>query len=147
MPEELKFCESCITPEIIREIISDESPDDNLFSEDIDFSEPKIIMAMRLTVSDYHGITPRNVAKISLCRMPFEKFLIDGIIANLYDNVVDNLARNTIHVEGGQISVKPNHDRMQGMAASAQKRRESFETRAKEYKLSRNLKGTWAISF
>lgn len=131
------------TEEDVRNAIQDRRPKDNPMSRDLDFSKEDISLAMRFMATEVANVPPMAVGNIHPDRIPFQKFFLDGIIANLYDMLVERLLRNEYAVEGGGVGVDIIQVKRKNLQESAARHRQSFLAGVAAYKLTLNLNNAW----
>lgn len=130
-----------VSVDMIRNEVMDRTPDDNDLEFDITFEDGDIEAAMASCMRDYNGIAPLIGGISHPGELPADTNLfVDGTIYFLLRSFVNKLSRNDIDVEAGGVKVNINARRIDRLSKIRDEARESYQTAARNRKLTQNLR-------
>ena len=128
-----------ISPEEVRAYLSDSLQDNHLL-DSFEFSDGRITLAAKLTVSDFNEMPPISHDDVET----FEHLgiLLDGICHHLFRGQMALSARNTMNYSDGGLQI-PIEERYQYYAQMADMFRQSFTSKARDLKTHLNMESAW----
>lgn len=128
-----------LTPQDVRDYLSD-SKDNNHLLDDVEFTDTRINLAMKMALSDFNAIPPKSV--FSLVDFPYVATLLDGTCYHLYRGQMALAARNTMSYSDGGMDI-PIEERFPYYQQMVQFYETSFKNSAKAEKIQLNLESGW----
>lgn len=128
-----------LTPDEVRAFIAD-STEDNYLIDGVEFTDPRITLAMDLALDHYNNIPPLTSATKETLRS--KAVLLYGTLWQLYLGQSSRAARNQMSYSDGGLTV-PIEERYQFYIQLAQAYESDFKTSAKELKVSINMENGW----
>lgn len=130
-----------LTHEDIRAMIIDRAPDDNDFSQALDFTEAEIIMAMRLMCGAYNDILPKvhRVRHNCIPSVDESELFAKGVIARLFRAKRFQLQRSDVDFSAGDVVVSPSTKLIKYLEVEGSRLEEEFQVAAKQKKVAMNI--------
>lgn len=128
-----------LTPEEVRTYLSD-SVQDNHLLDSIEFSDNRILLAMKMAISDYNTMSPATMFQGR--DFPSLSVLLDGTCYNLFKGQVALSARNQMSYTDGGLTI-PIEERYQYYEQLMGFYGQEFQRKAKELKIHMNMENGW----
>lgn len=129
-----------LTPELIREVIRDQAPGDNVLYSDLAFSEEEILAAMRGCARSFNQIPP-YVMNACADRLPADvETFVDGTLAALYKTRMTKMMRNDIDYTAGDVSIGLTKQQIAHFEKLYQFHYKQFEQSARQMKIIANTR-------
>ena len=128
-----------LTPQDVRNYLSD-SKENNHLLDDVEFTDSRIQLAMKMALSDFNAMPPRSV--FTLVDFPYMATLLDGTCFHLYRGQMALAARNTMSYSDGGMDI-PIEERFPYYQQMVQFYEQAFKSSAKAEKIQLNLESGW----
>lgn len=130
-----------ITNDDVRMFILDDTVERNDLDMDLSFSDEEVERAMLRAGREYNSITPIGVGSVDPRALPNDtNIFLDATAEQLYLSKLAQLSRNDMDYETGGVSINAERVRIQHFKELIKLHRERWYSRAKEAKMSINIR-------
>ena len=129
-----------ITPDLIREVIRDQTPGDNALYADLAFSEAEILAAMRSCARAFNSIPPYVLCANPDCMEAHSNTFVDGTLEALYRTRMTQLMRNDIDYTAGDVTIGVTKQQIEHLKGLMKLHGDRFMQEAKQFKLIANTR-------
>jgi hypothetical protein len=128
-----------LTTQDVRDYLAD-SKENNHLLDDIEFTDSRINLAMKMALSEFNAIPPKST--FQLVDFPYMATLLDGTCYHIYRGQMALAARNTMSYSDGGLDI-PIEERFPYYAQMMQFYGDSFKASAKAEKIQLNMESGW----
>jgi len=131
-----------VTMQDVRMFMVDRTAKDNFLLDDLEFDDPQIISAMRLTVDKFNSTTPA-IAFYTAETFPWRYELLLGTASILMRMAAVNMGRNRLDYSDASGTAVQDKNKSQEYMAMASAMAQEFETRSRSIKVSMNAESCY----
>jgi len=130
-----------LTPEMVRLFLND-SPENNMLLDGVEFSDERIYLAMTLAVSSLNSIQPITTYTVESFPTAYSKAMLYLVAQSLYEGQAAMAARNQMSYSDGGTTI-PIEERFEMFTAIARQFGSMGSDLARQIKVQLNIQSGW----